>query len=291
MPPALIAVAAFAAFARSGCTKGVRTGALALLWACGAGGAAHGQTLRLRPAGLPQVNLVVAWRVDTASSERGQQRVLNGQAIVDSRGVVVGRTGLGATTVHTDTEARGTPMAQVLQVLNGQQARLFVGRQVGRQSWQLLWSPPGSAGTGSNTATPGTATTDGAAAGAHGIQSQTAWVDLGDGLTVRPRWAGGRQLVLLDVEARSSRALDAGQVGSGSGGFEPDGQVGRTEVASTLALPLGQWTVLAHSGGVPAGGDQAGLSTRSLDEQGTQTLWVHVSLARPDVAAHPAAAP
>ncbi len=286
MPPALIAVAAFAAFARSGCTKGVRTGALALLWACGAGGVAHGQALRLRPAGLPQVNLVVAWRADAAGSERGQQRVVNGQLIVDSQGVVVGRTGLGATTVQTDTEAHG---AQMVQVLNGQQARLFLGRQVGRQSWQLLWSPQGAAGTGGNTATTGTGANNGASVGSYGIQSQTTWVDLGDGLTVRPRWAGGRQPVLLDVEARSSRALNAGQVGSS--GFEPDGQVARTEVASTLALPLGQWTLLARSGSASASGGQGGLSTRSLDEQGAQTLWVHVSLARPDSAAHSAPAP
>jgi hypothetical protein len=211
--------------------------------------------------------------------------VLTGQVIVDSRGVVVGRTGLGATTVQTETDARSAQMEQVLQVLNGQQARLFVGQQVGRQSWQLLWSPQGGGGTGNGAGAGGTVSGPAAAGapagtnmGSYGLQSQTTWVDLGDGLAVRPRWAGGRQPVLLDVEARSSRALNGAQAG---GGFEADGQVGRTEVASTLALPLNQWTVLARSGGSIQREGNGTLSTRSLDEQGSQTLWVRVTLASP----------
>ncbi len=280
MPPALIAVAAFAAFAGFSRTTGVHKAAFALLFGATLGGSSVAQTLRLRPAGLPQVNLAVSWRVDAGGSQRSEQRVVTGQVIVDSRGVVVGRTGLGATTVQTETDTRS---AQMLQVLNGQQARLFVGQQVGRQSWQLLWSPQGGAGTGSGAGAGGTVSGTAAAAagtnmGSYGIQSQTTWVDLGDGLTVRPRWAGGRQPVLLDVEARSSRALNGAQAG---GGFEADGQVGRTEVASTLSLPLNQWTVLARSGGSTHRDGGTTLSTRSLDEQGSQTLWVRVSLTTP----------
>ncbi len=277
MPPGLIAVAAFAAFAGFSRTTSVQKAAFALFFGAALGGPALAQTLKLRPASLPQVNLAVSWRVDAGGSQRSEQRVVTGQVIVDSRGVVVGRTGLGATTVQTETDTRNT---QMLQVLNGQQARLFVGQQVGRQSWQLWWSPQGGTGT-ANTAGGGGSTvsgTPGTNAGGYGIQSQTTWVDLGDGLTVRPRWTGGRRPVLLDVEAHSSRALNGAQAG---GGFEADGQVGRTDVASTLSLPLNQWTVLARSGGSTRRDGGSTLSTRSLDEQGSQTLWVRVSLTSP----------
>jgi hypothetical protein len=234
-----------------------------------AGHAAH--------AAGPQVNLTVSWRLDDAVQGRGARAVVQGQVIVDSRGQVIGRTGLGATTVETE---RSQQTEQMLQVLNGQQAKLYVGKQVGRQSWQIVWAPPSGGGGGGGGG--GGTDTGSAHGGSHGLQSQTTWVDLGEGLVVRPRWAGGRQPVKLDIEARSSRALNPdARLGSG---FEPDGQVGRTEVSTTLALPLGQWTLIARSGQAGASvGGQAGrsgtnLSTRSLDEGGGQALWVRVSL-------------
>jgi hypothetical protein len=265
MPRAGIVVAAFATFA-----------GLALL--VGAGAAA--QTLKLRPTSLPQVNLQVAWRLDAVDAPPPRTQVHGGQVIVDSRGTVIGRTGVGATVVQTEGDAQAHT-EQLLQVLNGQQARLFTGRQVARQSWQLVWSPQG--GNGSSASTGSGTTGSGTSAGSYGIQSQTAWIDLGDGLVVRPRWPGGHQPVLLDIEARSSRALAPGQAGAlGSSGFDPDGQVGRTELSTTLRIPLGQWTMLARSGaasassaGAPTGGS---LSTRSLDDTGAQSLWVRVSL-------------
>jgi hypothetical protein len=277
MPPARIVVAAFATFA--GLAAGL-----------GLGMTASAQTLKLRPASLPQVNLQVAWRLDAVNAPPPRTTVQGGQVIVDSRGVVVGRTGTGATVVQTEGDAQASA-EQVLQVLNGQQARLFTGRQVARQTWQLVWAPGGNAGggtssgnsgatgsSGGNTAT-GTGSTN-ATTGNYGIQSQTAWVDLGEGLVVRPRWPGGHQPVLLDIEARSSRALAPGRAGAlGSSGFDPDGQVGRTELSTTLRIPLGQWTLLARSGPATSSGSTAGsLSTRSLDDTGAQALWVRVSL-------------
>jgi hypothetical protein len=265
-------VAAFAGFADlAGLTGSVgsalRAGAAALV------GALLLNTLMTSAAQAapPQVNLTVSWRLDDAGRDSSTRQVVQGQVIIDSRGNVVGRTGLGATTVETE---RSQQTEQMLQVLNGQQARLFVGKQVGRQSWQIVWSPQSSGGAG------GGASTGSAQGGSYGVQSQTTHVDLGDGLVVRPRWAGGRQPVLLDIEARSSRALNPGS--SLGSGFEPDGQVGRTEVSTTLALPLGQWTVIARSGDARTSEGSSGgssLSTRSLDEQGGMSLSVRVSTA------------
>jgi len=230
-------------------------------------------------AAPPQVNLTVSWRLDDAGRDSSTRQVVQGQVIIDSRGNVVGRTGLGATTVETE---RSQQTEQMLQVLNGQQARLFVGKQVGRQSWQIVWSPQsgGSSVGGSGGSSVGSSVGSSGGGGSYGVQSQTTHVDLGDGLVVRPRWAGGRQPVLLDIEARSSRALNPGS--SLGSGFEPDGQVGRTEVSTTLALPLGQWTVIARSGDARTSEGSSGgssLSTRSLDEQGGMSLSVRVSTA------------
>jgi type II secretory pathway component GspD/PulD (secretin) len=266
MPRARIVVAAFATFA--GLTLGVGTGASA-------------QTLKLKPTALPQVNLQVAWRLDAVVAPPPRTQVQGGQVVVDSRGTVIGRTGVGATVVQTEGDVQAHTEQQ-LQVLNGQQARLFTGQQVARQSWQLVWSPQGvgAVGGGSGGSTAAGGGTSGSGTGTYGIQSQTAWVDLGEGLVVRPRWPGGRQAVLLDIEARSSRALAPGRAGAlGSSGFDPDGQVGRTELATTLRLPLGEWTMLARSGASGTRSASAsGLSTRSLDDTGAQALWVRVSL-------------
>ncbi len=262
-------VAAFAGFAGlTGLTgrvgQALRAGSAALV------GALLVNTLlaSATQAAPPQVNLTVSWRLDDAGRGSSTRQVVQGQVIIDSRGKVVGRTGLGATTVDTE---RSQQTEQMLRVLNGQQARLFVGKQVGRQSWQIVWSPQSGGGSVGGSA-------GSAQGGSYGLQSQTTHVDLGDGLVVRPRWAGGRQPVLLDIEARSSRAQNPGS--SLGSGFEPDGQVGRTEVSTTLALPLGQWTVIARSGDARISEGNSGgtsLSTRSLDEQGSMSLSVRVS--------------
>ncbi len=228
-------------------------------------------------AGLPLVNLTVSWRLDEGASTSARTQVVQGQVIVDSNGQVVGRTGLGATAVQTQ---RDRQVAQVLQVLNGRQARLFVGQQVARQSWQLVWAPGASQGGamagGGSTASTGTAGQ--AAGGAWAVQPQTQWVDLGDGLVVRPRWGAGRQPVELDIEARSSRAaVAATPLG---GGFSPDGQVNRSEVMTTLVLPLGQWMLLARSGGASsgaAGSRGSTWSTQDVAQDAQHSLWVKVS--------------
>ncbi len=251
--------------------RAVRAGSAALIGALLANALAESSA----QAAPPQVNLTVSWRLDDAGRSSSRQAV-QGQVIIDSQGNVVGRTGLGATTVETE---RSQQTEQMLQVLNGQQAKLFVGRQVGRQSWQIVWSPQSGGSSGGGASTGGGSVA--AQGGSYGVQSQTSYVDLGEGLVVRPRWAGGRQPVMLDIEARSSRALKLGS--SLGSGFEPDGQVGRTEVSTTLALPLGQWTVIARSGNAGNSEGNSGrtggssLSTRSLDEGGSTSLSVRVS--------------
>lgn len=232
-------------------------------------------------AGLPQVNLTVSWRVDDGLHDQRNTQVVQGQVIVDSRGQVIGRTGVGATVVQTTRQGQ---TAQMLQVLNGRQARLFVGQQVGRQSWQLV-GMPATAGTGGTGGTGPGNTADAAEGnptrlaplGGWVVAQQVQWVDLGAGLTVRPSWGGGRQPVQLEIEARSSRAAPPGS--TPGAGFAPDGQVQHSEVMTTLSVPLGQWVLLARSGQGGVRSQQrsgSAWSTETISQDGTQSLWVRV---------------
>lgn len=170
--------------------------------------------------GLPQRNLLVEWRVggQGASTQR-QAGIEVGRVIIDSRRGVIGQAGITAGTVRT--ESQGSSVQQVM-VLNGGRARLYMGRSQSVTAWQLVFSP--------------------------GLMAlpQTVWIDVGEGIHVTPRWSGGRDVV-VDIEAQSRQPV---QPGSAYGGqLDPDGQTRRTELASTVSVPLGEWVVVARNGG------------------------------------------
>lgn len=219
---------------------------------------------------LPQRNLLIEWRV--TGRTQGEQRVngvQTGQYIIDSRGRVIGRTAIALGTLSTDDRSSD---AQQVQVLNGARARLYVGRSQPYTTWQWAWNGGGAPAAG----TPGTPGGSGASAtpGSVGVQvmPQTVWIDIGDGLSVRPRWHGGHAPVLLDLEAQ---ARQPGQLGGAY--TDPDGQTRRLEVSSTLSVPMGNWVVVARTG-VQGSQQQAGsYSTRDVDSTDAQQLEIRVT--------------
>jgi hypothetical protein len=238
---------------------------------------------------LPRLNLLVEWRMGgTSDVKRRQMGVQSGQILVDSRGQVIGRTGIGATRVETTVEGASV---QQLQVLNGGQARLYVGRSQPSTVWQWAWVPAAQGGHvdlgEANGATAaggaGLGVNGGRAAGSGGgtgsawgmapqAVAQTVWIDFGDGLVVKPRWQGGREPVLVELGAQMRQPT-----GNTGGGFEQDGQVRRVDVGSTLSVPLGEWTVVARSGS-QSQKEQAGvLSTRELDQTESQLLEIRIT--------------
>jgi hypothetical protein len=210
--------------------------------------------------GLPQRNLVVSWRV----VEAGQART-------------VGR-GAGGYTVSTGTLGGEALTEQQVVVLNGGRARLFVGRTQPYTVWQWAWNgSAGQAGQPAQAATAGAAS----AVAQPGVQAwaQTAYLDLGQGMTVRPRWAGGAAPVRVELEVRSRQAggTESGRYGM----IEPDGQPGQVQqrdVATTLSVPLGQWAVVARSGPRAHLSEPGTVSTRELDAQQGEQLELRVSL-------------
>lgn len=202
----------------------------------------------------PVGNLVVSWRVSSQGSAGIQGGgVSQGGVTVDSRGGV--RAGQRSIQTHSDS-------VQTVQVLNGGEARLFMGRTVAYTAWQFAWRGPAEA--------------DGAPQA--WVASQTQWLDLGQGLTVRPRWPGGRAPVTVALHAVGREAASAGGLPAPGGQLEPDRQVRRTDVSSTLQVPLGEWTVVARRGQDGTARQTGTWSTRDTGTASDEVLEIRVSL-------------
>jgi hypothetical protein len=211
---------------------------------------------------LPQRNLLIEWRMN--GQTQGQQRnqgIQTGQILLDSNGRVIGRTSIGLGAIQTESHSDAV---QEVQVLNGGRARLYVGHTQPYTTWQWAVTAPGGLQSASS---PGY--------GAPQAIAQTVWIDIGQGLNVRPRWPGGKAPVIVEFEAQARQPM---QAGSGySGQVEPDGQSRRFEVGSTLSVPMGQWAVVARSGSQVQRQQSGTLSTRELDSNQSDQLEIRIT--------------
>lgn len=121
-------------------------------------------------------------------------------------------------------------LAQQVLVRNGEKASV---RHL--TSMPMQWVQ--SVGTqNAAVAVPGVAASSAGANVSHGM----VWMEAGQGLTVKPRWPGGRQWVTVEIEVQS--AAVSGRTGSEL----PDQQ--RSQTNTTVTAPMGQWVTLAASG-------------------------------------------
>lgn len=234
MPPSL--------YARSRSTWGGRCAAL--LGALALSGAAWSQAWpQAEPLDnrLPQRNLLIEWRVSSQGQSRERTAGLqHGRVIIDSQRGVIGGAQVRLGTVQTDSQS---DTVQQLRVLNGGRARLYMGQSRPYTVWQWAGGQPGQ------------------------VWAQTQWLDLGQGMSLRPRWPGGRAPVTVELEARGSQAAP----------YEPDGQTRQSEVASTLSVSLGEWAVVARSGSRAQQQRAGTLSTRDLDDAQSEQLEIRVT--------------
>lgn len=225
--------------------------------------------------GLPQRNLLIEWRSQGSGlSQDSRAGLRQGRITVDSRGAAVGGA-WQAGTVQTESRQDGV---QQVQVLNGGRARLYIGQSQPYTVWQWAGALPGAGGS---LQAPGQQPALGAggatAWGGNGqVLPQTVWLDLGQGLSVRPRWPGGQAPVWVEFEAQGREAASPG--GRLLGRVDPDGQTRRSEVASTLSVPLGQWVVVARSGVRTEQARSGTFSTRALDESQSDQIEVRITL-------------
>lgn len=216
-------------------------------------GAFNALAFNAQAESLPQRNLLVEWRMNSASAQQNQGGGLrSGEVTVDSRSGVTGRGNVVITSTTRTTTAMGL---QQLQVLNGGQARLYLGNSRPVSQWQFGLSGSGLVAAGNPP----------------GSQHWQAWqsttmVDTGRGLTVRPRWSGGRQ-VTVELEARVAQQTP----------YAPEGQTESSEVMTTVQIPLGEWTAVARRGGQTQQRQRGVLSTEDISRDESEVLEMRIS--------------
>jgi hypothetical protein len=138
--------------------------------------------------------------------------------------------------------------AQMVQVRNGEKALLRMNDAIPMQWTQAVSGPdPGAFGAGATNAAsrgnqpagnkvPGNAHGDAAS----GVANALVWFDAGQSISVRPKWPGGHQPAVVEIEVQ--RAAVDPRVGT-----DLPRQT-RNTVSTTLTLPLAQWVTFAATG-------------------------------------------
>jgi hypothetical protein len=166
---------------------------------------------------------------------------------VELRQIEEGST--GGYTVGTRPQTALLAPQQVL-VRNGSKASFSLG-----QSIPLQWVQ-------SVSSTTSTLTVPGADASSRGgsVSQALIWMDAGQSLAVKPRWAGGKQPVTVEVEMQSANLEP-----------RPAAELptqARSQLVTTVGAPLGQWVTIATTGNSQPKGvfssDRAGESRRLL---------------------------
>ena len=202
---------------------------LAALSLCGAARAAP-----------PLRNLSVEMRVseDQFDAQRGAQ----GSVSIGSRGRA---DASGSVVVGSTSSRQGLDATQRVLVLNGGRATLRLTQGLPVASTEVWWTPWG----------PGAA-----------VRSQ--WVELVNGMEVRPQWPGGDAPVTLEIAAQSAGRVTHNPVQS----LPP-----QATVLTTVQLPLGEWVEVARVQGRQASlSDGGGFGAATASRQ--RSLQVRVSL-------------
>jgi hypothetical protein len=140
-----------------------------------------------------------------------------------------------------DTGSKWEP--QQLLVRNGGKATLRLNDSIPMQWTQSVSAP-----------NPGGGANSGAS-----VTNALVWFDAGQSLSVQPRWPGGKQPAVVEIEAQRA-SVDARM------GADLPRQTRHT-LSTTVSVPLGEWVTLAATGALPRAGvysSEAGLQVRRL---------------------------
>lgn len=201
----------------------------------------------LAQAAPPQRNLSVELRVSDAQFDA--QRAAQGTVTIGSRGGQVNSG--GSVVVQAGSSRQGLDAVQRVLVLNGGRATLRVAQGLLVDDTDVWWTPWGPGAT---------------------LRSQ--WIELVNGLEVRPLWPGGSAPVTLELGAQRSTPGAPPPAGMpATRGTLP----AQWTMMTTVQAPLDEWVTVAELRGrqdtaVVSGG--FGASTASRQRQ----LQVRVSL-------------
>ena len=154
---------------------------------------------------------------------------------IEVRQVEEGREAVEGYRVGTSTSAQWA--TQSLMVRNGEKGSLKAQQSVPMQWVQSVQSQSTSLSVPSAAASSSSG----------GVTQALHWFDVGQNMTVTPKWPGGKQDVALEIEVQQA---DIQAV------YHADlpRQV-RHQLSTTVTVPLNQWVTIAASGrGAPAAG-------------------------------------
>ena len=171
----------------------------------------------------------LAWLLALPALAQLPQRNL----IVDVRQVEAGSDG-GYSVSTQSREALMT--AQTVSVRNGEKASLNVSK-----SMPMQWVQSVSVQSASMNASGVSVSNTGG-----GVTNGLVWLEAGQSLQVQPRWPGGKQPVRVDIEVQSTN------VAPRSGAELPNQS--KSQLTTTVNVPLGQWLTVAISGSAPPAG-------------------------------------
>ena len=113
---------------------------------------------------------------------------------------------------------------QKIQVRNGQKAQLRMNLSVPMQWVEAVQAPSANSGAG--------------------VKQALQWLDVGQSVTVTPRWPGGNRAATVELEVQQA------DMATRSNADMPSQS--RSQFSSTVTAPLAQWVTIAATGPAPA---------------------------------------
>ena len=202
---------------------------------------------------------LLAW---TATSFAASPKVPQRNMTVELR-VIPQPSATGGVVLRSQPEADAEPTIQKVFVMNGERAQFQVS-----QSMPVQWVKAAVQQTSTTTAVGGVVTTiDG-----RGVEQGMTWLDAAQSLVVLPRWPGGRQPAVLEIqtEGAAPETRANGNVQSNVPGQS------RSRLATTVQVPLGEWFTLGVSGARAAPEKTGVYASQSSEPSAVRLLQVRV---------------
>lgn len=166
----------------------------------------------------------------------------------------VDNSGTAGTVVSTQSRTPGL-VAQRVTVRNGEKATVRFSMSLPLQWTQKLESSAQSSTNGATT----TQTSGGA------VTQGMVWMEAGQSLVLTPRWSGGKQPVLVELDIQTSVVDDRT-------GADLPPQV-RSQTSTTVSAVLGEWVTIAVQGQ----SNTAGVYGSASSSDGPRALQMRVS--------------
>ena len=165
----------------------------------------------------------------------------------------VDNSSTAGTVVSTQSRTPGL-VAQRVTVRNGEKATVRFSMSMPLQWTQKLESSAQSSTNGATT----TQTSGGA------VTQGMVWMEAGQSLVLTPRWSGGKQPVLVELDIQTSAVDDRT-------GADLPPQV-RSQTSTTVSAVLGEWTTIAVQGQ----SNTAGVYGSASSSDGPRALQIRV---------------